>query len=234
VIMRLRAAKDAEESAKVKAACAQIIEVYEELWANLKVGESEAEVNSRIAYSLARRGGGNPGPHILFGEHAGDSHGSPGERTLQEGDVIVADISAQFDGYWGDMTRCGSAGTPSDWTASAWKVVKEAYDDAVAATRVGNTARDVDAAQRAIIEAHPEIGACLHGAGHAIGTEIHEPPFLIASSDTPLVEGMIFTVEPGIYNSERGGLRLEDDILVAPDGPVNLSEHTLELRIVGG
>ncbi len=137
--------------------------------------------------------------------------------------MIVADISAQFGGYWGDMTRVAHAGPPSDWADAAWDVVKEAYDDAVAATKLGNTARDVDAAQRVIVEAHPEIGACLHGAGHAIGTEIHEPPFLVATSETPLREGMIFTVEPGIYDSERGGIRLEDDILVGPDGPVNLS-----------
>ena len=108
----------------------------------------------------------------------------------------------------------------------------EAYVDAVAATRLGNTARDVDAAQRVIIEAHPEIGACLHGAGHAIGTEVHEPPFLIPNSDAPLREGMIFTVEPGIYDSERGGIRLEDDVLVGSDGPVMLSTHPLELRIL--
>jgi Xaa-Pro dipeptidase len=111
--------------------------------------------------------------------------------------------------------------------------VHEAYTAAVGVTRVGSTCRDVDAAQRAIIEAHPEIGACLHGAGHAIGTEIHEPPFLIASSDAALREGMIFTVEPGIYDSERGGIRLEDDVLVGPDGPVLLSHAPLELRVLG-
>jgi Xaa-Pro dipeptidase len=231
-IMELRAAKDADEVERVRNACAQIIEVYEEVWADLKVGDSEADVNAKAAYSLARRGGAHPGPHILFGAHAGDPHGSPGQRTLQEGDVIVADIAAQFDGYWGDMTRVAHAGTPTDWAVKAWEVVKQAYDGAVAATRIGNTASDVDAAQRVIVEAHPEIGACLHGAGHAIGTEIHEPPFLVATSEVPLREGMIFTVEPGIYDSERGGIRLEDDILVTPDGPVNLSEHTLELRVL--
>ncbi|MBE2319768.1 aminopeptidase P family protein [Solirubrobacter sp. CPCC 204708] len=231
LIMELRAAKDAEEIAAVKYACTQIIAVYEELWADLKVGDSEADVNAKAAYALARRGGSHPEPHILFGAHAGDPHGSPGPRTLQPGDVVVADISAQFNGYWGDMTRCAHAGTPSDWAQRAWDVVKQAYDDAVAATKLGNTAKDVDAAQRRIIEAHPDLGACLHGAGHAIGTEIHEPPFLVASSDTPLREGMIFTVEPGIYDSQRGGIRLEDDILV---GPENLSPYPLELRVLGG
>jgi Xaa-Pro dipeptidase len=232
LIMQLRASKDAEEVEKVRAACTQIMAVYEEVWAELKPGVSEAEINARAAFSLSRRGGKHPEPHILFGAHAADGHGSPDERTLQPGDVVVADISAQFDGYWGDMTRCAHAGPPSDWATKAWDVVKQAYDDAVAATRLGNTCKDVDAAQRRIIEAHPELGACLHGAGHAIGTEIHEPPFLIASWDTPLREGMIFTVEPGIYDSAIGGIRLEDDILVGPDGPVNLSPYGLELRIL--
>ena len=148
---------------------------------------------------------------------------------LEAGDVIVADIAAQFDGYWGDMTRCAHAGSPSDWARQAWEVVHEAYVAAVAMTRLGSTASGVDAAQRDIIEAHPELGACLHGAGHAIGTEIHEPPFLVRRSDVALREGMIFTVEPGIYDSERGGIRLEDDVLVGPDGPVMLSTHPLQL-----
>jgi Xaa-Pro dipeptidase len=159
LIMHLRAAKDQEEIAKVKQACAHIIEAYEELWAELEVGVSEADVNAKIAYSLARRGGSHPEPHILFGAHAGDPHGSPGDRTLQEGDVVVADIAASFGGYWGDMTRVAHAGTPSDWAAQAWEAVKAAYDDAVAATKLGNTAKDVDRAQRTIIEAHPDLGA---------------------------------------------------------------------------
>ena len=232
LVMRLRAAKDAEEVEAVKRACAHIQAAYDELWAELKVGDSEAEVNAKVAFVLARRGATHSEPHILFGSHAADGHGSPGPRTLAAGDVVVADVSAQFDGYWGDLTRCAHAGPPSDWAARAWEVVKRAYDDAVAATRVGNTTRDVDAAQRAIIEAHPEIGACLHGAGHAIGTEIHEPPFLISSWNVPLVEGMIFTVEPGIYDSDRGGIRLEDDVLVGADGPVLLSDYPLELRVL--
>lgn len=230
LVMHLRAAKDAQEVEAVRRACRQIEAAYDELWATLKVGDTEAETNARVAYMLARRGATHSEPHILFGEHAAQGHGSPGERELREGDVVVADIAAQFDGYWGDLTRCAHAGPPTDWARRAWDVVFEAYNAAVAATRVGNTCRDVDAAQRAIVEAHPEIGACLHGAGHAIGTEVHEPPYLIASSDEPLREGMIFTVEPGIYHSRRGGIRLEDDVLVGPEGPVLLSSHPLELR----
>jgi Xaa-Pro dipeptidase len=233
LVMQLRAAKDAEEIDAVRRACAHIEAVYEELWAELRPGAVEAEVNARANFELARRGASTAGAHILFGAHAAEGHGTPDGRTLQPGDVVVADLAAQFGGYWGDLTRCAHAGPPSDWANAAWEVVHEAYTAAVALTRVGSTCRDVDTAQRAIIEAHPQIGACLHGAGHAIGTEVHEPPFLIASSDVPLREGMIFTVEPGIYDSERGGIRLEDDVLVGPDGPVLLNSAPLELRVLG-
>jgi Xaa-Pro dipeptidase len=232
VIMRLRAAKDAEEIEAVRRACTQIAAVYDEVWAELKPGMSEAEINARATFSLLRRGASHCEPHILFGAHAAEGHGSPDDRPLAPGDVVVADLSAQFDGYWGDLTRCAHAGPASDWASRAWEIVHEAYDAAVAATRLGNTTRDVDAAQRAIVGANPEIGACLHGAGHAIGTEVHEPPFLIPSWEVPLREGMIFTIEPGIYDSSHGGIRLEDDVLVGPEGPVLLSSYPLELRIL--
>jgi Xaa-Pro dipeptidase len=233
VVMRLREAKAQDEYEAVRAACTHIQAVYDELWSTLKVGDVEADVNAKADYMLMRRGARAAGSHILFGRHAADSHGTPDARTLQAGDVICADISAQFDGYWGDMTRVGFAGEPSSWARSAWDVVKEAYDAAVAACRPGVTTRAVDAAQRDVVSAHPEIGEVLHGAGHAIGLEIHEPPFLVPNNTATLREGMIFTIEPGIYNSEQGGIRLEDDVLVGPDGPVMLSDYPLELRVVG-
>jgi Xaa-Pro dipeptidase len=232
LVMHLRAAKDAEEVEAVRAACRRIQEVYEELWADLRPGQTEAEANARAQYSLSRRGGAHAEPHILFGAHAADPHGSPGERVLEPGDVVCADIAAQFGGYWGDLTRCAVVGEPSEWARAAWELAHEAYVAAVAACRPGAPARDVDAAQRAIVTRAPELGACLHGAGHAIGAEIHEPPFLIPTSDAVLREGMIFTVEPGIYHSDHGGIRLEDDVLVGADGPVMLSDFPLELRVL--
>jgi Xaa-Pro aminopeptidase len=233
VVMRLREAKDAAEVEGVRRACEHIQAVYDELWATLAVGAIEADVNAHADFLLKRRGARDAGSHILFGRHAADSHGTPDGRALAAGDVVCADIAAQFDGYWGDMTRVATAGEPSDWARSAWAVVKEAYDAAVAASRPGVTAREVDKAQRDIVGAHPELGEVLHGAGHAIGLEIHEPPFLVPNSPATLREGMIFTIEPGIYNSDQGGIRLEDDVLVGPDGPVMLSDAPLELRVLG-
>jgi Xaa-Pro dipeptidase len=230
LVMSLRARKDETEIARIRAACALVEEVLERMFAELRPGDVEAEVNARVRYWLSQRGATDAHPLILFGAHAGNPHGEPSDRTLAPGDVVCADVSAQLDGYWGDLTRCGTVGPAGEWARAAWAVVRDAYDAAVAATRAGAEARAVDAAQRAIVEAAVEVGQCLHGAGHAIGVEIHEPPFLVPASATPLAEGMVFTIEPGIYRSDAGGIRLEDDVLVGADGPVLLSGLPLELR----
>jgi Xaa-Pro dipeptidase len=232
-VMHLREAKDAGEVEAVRRACTAIEEAMEELFSQLRPGAVEQEANAHVEYLLRRRGAAAAHPAVLFGPNGAQPHANAGPRVLEEGDVVVADVSAQFDGYWGDLTRCAVAGEPGDWARAAWAVVRDAYGAAVAATRPGNTCRDVDAAQRAIVEAAPELGACLHGAGHAIGTEIHEPPYLIPASDKVLREGMIFTIEPGIYHSGHGGIRLEDDVLVGAGGPVLLSSLPLELRVLG-
>jgi Xaa-Pro aminopeptidase len=79
------------------------------------------------------------------------------------------------------------------------------------------------------VEAAAELGSCLHGAGHAIGLEVHEPPFLVPGNPATLEDGMVFTIEPGIYRAGTGGIRLEDDVLVTPDGPTALCALPLEL-----
>ncbi len=232
LVMRLREAKDAEEVEAVRAACVVVAEAIEELFTELRVGAVEQEANALVEYRLRRRGATACHPLVLFGPNAASGHGQPSAYALAPGDVVCADVSAQIGGYWGDLTRCAVAGEPAEWARAAWKVVREAQEAAIAATRPGTAARDVDAAQRAIIEGAPDVGDCVHGAGHAIGTEVHEPPFLIPASDAILREGMIFTIEPGIYRTGVGGVRLEDDVLVGPDGPVVLSALPLELRVL--
>jgi Xaa-Pro dipeptidase len=169
---------------------------------------------------------------VLFGPNAANPHGTPGDRALAPGDVICADISARVAGYWGDLTRCGTVGPPSDWARRAWEVVREAQAAAIAACTAGTPARDVDAVQREIVEAAGDLGRCLHGAGHAIGAEIHEPPFLVPRTHDPLEPGHVLTIEPGLYATGVGGIRLEDDVAVTDGEPELLSSLPLELREV--
>lgn len=229
-VMALRVAKDADEVAAIERACVVVGEAMEAAFAQLRPGAVEHEVNALVAYQLSRRGATAVHPLILFGAHAAQPHADPDDRTLQGGDVVCADVSAMIGGYWGDLTRCGTVGAPGDWARQAWRVVRDAYDAAIEAARVGALARDVDAAQRAIVTAAPQLGDCVHGAGHALGIDIHEPPYLVPSSDEALRAGTVLTIEPGIYRTGVGGIRLEDDVLVSPDGPVLLSHLPLELR----
>lgn len=229
-----RARKDSDELEAIRRACAVITEVLEGMFARLRVSDVEREVNADVAHELARAGATEVHSLILFGAAAANPHGSPSERRLESGDVICADVSACVDGYWGDLTRCGTAGPPSDWARSAWEVVRDAQAAAIAASRAGVPARDVDHAQRTLVEGAAELGSCLHGAGHAIGAEIHEPPFLVPRTTAPLEPGNVLTVEPGLYASGVGGIRLEDDVAVTDGDPELLSELPLELREVPG
>jgi Xaa-Pro aminopeptidase len=228
----LRARKDAQETARMRHAIELVEEAltwtFEEL---LRPGAVEQVVNARVESRLRERGATDSHALILFGERAANPHGTPGPRELRTGDVVCADLSGCLEGYWGDLTRCAVIGPASDWALETWAVVREAQAAAIAACTPGVPARDVDAAQRRIVQARPDLGECLHGAGHAIGLAVHEPPFLVPRSETPLETGMVLTIEPGLYKAGTGGIRLEDDVLVGsdPDGPQVLSTLPLDL-----
>jgi Xaa-Pro dipeptidase len=229
ILASLRARKDAAEVEKLRRACELVEAGLQQMFSQLRPGDVEQLVNARVEGWLREQGATDSHPLILFGESAANPHGQPGIRQLREGDVVCADLSACLDGYWGDLTRCATVGPAGEWARATWAVVRDAQAAAIDACRVGVPARDVDAAQRRIVEAAAELGQCLHGAGHAIGLAVHEPPFLVPRIATPLEEGMVFTIEPGLYQQGTGGIRLEDDVLVTADGPRILSTLPLDL-----
>lgn len=229
-VMELRARKDAEEVELIRTACGTVADVLERMFSELHPGAVEREVNARVEYRLKERGATACHTLILFGENSSNPHGKPGDRLLAEGDVVCADASAQIGGYWGDLTRCGTVGPPGEWARAAFDVVRKAQAAALDGARAGVPARDVDSAQREVVEGASELGRCLHGAGHAMGVEVHEPPFLVPQTGTPLEEGMVLTIEPGLYQPGVGGIRLEDDVLVTSVEPELLCRLPLELR----
>jgi Xaa-Pro dipeptidase len=228
-IMDLRARKDEEEIEAIRRACALIERAYGFVWGTLEVGMSERELNGRVETFLRENGASASHPLVLFGENAANPHADPTGRVLRDSDVVCADISACLEGYWGDLTRCATVGPPSDWAREVWAVVRDAQAAAIAACVPGRPARDVEEAERVILETRPDLGDVLHGAGHAVGLAIHEPPFLVPRTETPLAPGMIFTVEPGLYRAGLGGIRLEDDVVVRDGAPEILSTLPLEL-----
>jgi len=233
VVMGLRIAKDAGEIERIRSACELVEEGLRRAFEWLAPGAVEHALNARVEAWLREQGATVAHPLILFGENAANPHADPARRELRLGDVVCADLSVCLDGYWGDLTRCATVGAPSEWASAAWQVVLEAQRAAIAAAQPGVPGRDVDAAQRQIVEAASGLGACLHGAGHAIGLSIHEPPFLVPRWKEPLAEGTVLTIEPGIYKGGLGGIRLEDDVVVSDGGPEILSTLPLELVELG-
>ncbi len=229
LLMALRARKSGEEVERVRQACVLVEEALSRMFDRLRPGAVEQAVNAEVESFLRARGATEAHPLILFGENAANPHGKPGPRELRAGDVVCADLSACLDGYWGDLTRCATVGPAGEWAHSAWEAVREAQAAAIDACRPGAPAREVDAAQRRILEARADLGDCLHGAGHAIGLALHEPPFLVPRTETPLEEGMIFTIEPGLYRAGSGGIRLEDDVVIRAGDPEILSSLPLDL-----
>lgn len=229
LVMALRARKDETEVEKVRDACALVEAALARAFEQLRLGETEQAVNTRTESWLREQGATGAHPLILFGENAANPHAAPSTRKLRPGDVICADVSACLDGYWGDLTRCATAGPATAWAKDVWALVRDAQEKALGACRVGVPAREVEAAQREVLETRPDLGEVLHGAGHAIGLAIHEPPFLVSSTETPLADGMIFTIEPGLYRADLGGIRLEDDVVVRDGSPQILSSLPLDL-----
>jgi Xaa-Pro dipeptidase len=228
-LMDLRARKDAEEVEAVRRACALVERAYALTWEMLRPGTSERELNGSVEAFLRSEGASATHPLILFGENAANPHADPTERALRVGDVVCADISACVDGYWGDLTRCATVGPASGWAQETWALVRDAQQAAISKCVPGVPAGAVEAAERVILETRPDLGEVLHGAGHAVGLALHEPPYLVPTSATPLAPGMIFTVEPGLYRPDAGGIRLEDDVVVRDGAPELLSTLPLDL-----
>ena len=168
MVMGLRACKDADEVERMRKACWFVTEVMEQMFAELEVGAVERAVNALVAHRLRERGATDSHPLVLFGPNGANPHGNgqPDARARRRG--LRRHLRADRR-LLGDLTRCGTVGAPSDWAQAAWATVRDAQAAAIAAARVGAPARDVDAAQRRIVESRPDPARCLHGAGHAIG-----------------------------------------------------------------
>jgi Xaa-Pro aminopeptidase len=152
------------------------------------------------------------GPNGAFPHH----HSS--DRKLEVGDTIIIDIGATLDGYKSDITRIVQLGEPSNEVKRAYELVREANARGRAAVRPGVRAQEVDRATRAPILAAGMGDYFFHRTGHGLGIEEHEPPWISAVSETILEPGMVFSVEPGMYFEGKFGIRIEDIVVVTPDG----------------
>ena len=188
----------------------------------IRPGASELDVLDAVAAGL-KRAGLRSEPEILVasGPRAAVPHAEATGRVMQEGELCWVDLVLTWDGYVGDITRTFAVGridTVPEELRRIYAVVEEAQARGREAARPGATGSLVDEAARSVIVGRGYGPYFTHRTGHGIGLEVHEDPYMVAGAEQPLEEGMAFTVEPGIYLPERGGVRIEDDVLLVPGG----------------
>ena len=202
---------------------------------DLDGGQTEAEVAARIEYEYKLRGaqGASFDSIVLFGPRSSLPHGKPGNKRPEEGDVVLIDMGCMLGGYCSDLTRTFVFGTiPGSWFEEIYAVTLNAQQAALGAVRPGAGCAEVDAVARDRIRDAGFGDHFGHGLGHGVGLEVHEAPRLGKQSNTLLVPGMVVTVEPGIYLPGKGGVRIEDLVVVTDDGCEVLTQSSKELKVL--
>jgi Xaa-Pro dipeptidase len=234
VTIGCRARKSPQELALMRLACDATCDVFRAVFASVKEGMSQEDIGHLIEAGFSKMGL-RGGALVLVGASAALPHGTIKPQKLREGDVVLMDGGTAVDGYPSDVTRTGVLGKPSAELLRAFEITRRAQDAALDAARAGRLSGSVDDAARAVITAAgygPGYKFFTHRLGHGIGLDGHEHPYLVRGSKTVLEPGMTFSNEPGIYVPEKFGLRCEDDMVIAADGPAQLLTpgfaHSLE------
>jgi Xaa-Pro dipeptidase len=194
-------------------------------------GMTEKQIASKLSDVLAAHGsqGHAFSPIVLTGPKSALPHGLPGDRVLGEDEFLLIDYGGTMDEYPADITRTFCLGTPTDKMRDIYDAVLRANQAAQAAAKPGVACSAVDKAARDIIKAAGYGDYFIHRTGHGLGLEGHEWPNIASNNDMLLESGMVFTIEPGIYIPEIGGVRIEDNIVVTEDGVESLTSFPRDL-----
>lgn len=233
LVQRLRLRKEAGEVEALRTACAMADAALADLLAAGGVRPGRTEIEVALDLESRMRGHGAQGPAfetiVAAGAHSAVPHHRPTDAVLRTGDLVKMDFGALHAGYHSDMTRTVVLGPAAGWQ-------RELYDLVAAAQRAGREALapgvdvvTVDGAARAVCAAAGRAEEFLHGLGHGVGLQIHEAPTLSSTGTGALAADMAVTVEPGVYLEGRGGVRIEDTLVVRPGAPDLLTRTTREL-----
>jgi Xaa-Pro aminopeptidase len=229
----LRAVKDAAELELMAAAGAAADAAFEEIRKVSFAGRREYEIGRELAELLRQFGHSQVDFTIVgSGPNGANPHHEVGDRVIQRGDMVVLDFGGLKDGYGSDTSRTVHVGEPTDEERRVHDTVRAAQEAGFQAVRPGAACQDVDRAARAVIDDAGYGEYFIHRTGHGIGVSTHEPPYMIEGEEQPLVPGMCFSVEPGIYLPGRFGVRIEDIVTVTEDGGRRLNTTTREMVIV--
>jgi len=233
LVWELREVKDETEIRCMRKAAELTDEGMKIAFETIKAGLREYELAAEMEYAMRRLGSGGVAfdTIVASGVRSAFPHGGCTDRKIQKGDLVVIDVGATYQHYRVDLTRTMTIRKPSPKQAKIYEVVREAQERAFQSVRTGVRARDADAAARSFIEEGGYGEYFVHGLGHGVGLEIHEPPTLGLESKEVLKAGNVITVEPGIYIINFGGVRVEDTVLVHEDKAEKLTKAAYELMV---
>lgn len=228
----LRMRKDAGEYDRLKMNAGIADRAMQSAFAAIRPGMTETDLANAIKDHFASEGATPAFWIVGAGSNGAFPHHQTGDRKLAEGDAVVIDIGGRKAGFPSDITRMAVVGRPPEGYGQIHTIVEKAVQAALRTARPGVRASDVDAAARGVIADAGYGEYFVHRTGHGMGIDGHEPPYITATSDTVLEEGMVFSIEPGIYIPGRFGIRLEDIVILRADGPEILSSLPRDLHIV--
>lgn len=230
----MRVVKDAEELTILRQAAEYADYAIEVGVSEIAEGKTELEILAAIELALKKKGITHMSfdTMVLSGPKTASPHGKPGERKIQQGDFILFDLGVIYKGYCSDITRTVAFGEPSEAQKDVYETVRKAEQDAVDAVKPGVRAMDLDKIARDVISEAGYGEFFTHRLGHGLGISVHEYPSVTGNNEMALMEGMVFTIEPGIYHPEITGVRIEDDVVVTKDGVEVLTKYPKELIII--
>ena len=233
-LANLRMRKDGDEIAKMRQAVAITEVALQATLAKVRVGMTEREIANVLLLEMLGRGAESMPfePIVLTGPKSALPHGAPGDRRVGAGDLLLFDFGVNVGGYASDITRTFAMGTVDDELRRVYDVVKRANEAGRHAARPGIEIQEVDRAARRVIVDAGYGQYFTHRTGHGLGLEGHEPPFACEGDTTILEPGMTFTVEPGIYLPGKGGVRVEDDLVITQGGCESLTTFDRELMVI--
>ena len=230
-VQELRRVKDANEIKLLRKAAELTSEGMRVAREAVAAGAKEYEVAAEIEYAMRKQGSSGTAFETIVasGPCSAFPHGGCSDREIHAGDLVVVDMGATYKFYRSDMTRTFVAGKPSEKQKKLYEAVRSAQAEAFKAVKPNVKAKDVDTAARTVIADAGYGENFVHGLGHGVGLEVHEPPILSPDSEDVLAEGNVVTVEPGVYLVGYGGIRIEDTVSVQKNGAEKLTHGPYDL-----
>lgn len=231
VLTPLRRIKDASECAVIRRAGAAVDATVTAILETPLVGRTESEIARRIEGLLIEKGHDQVAFAIVAsGPNSGSPHHVTSDRRIAAGDAVMFDIGGTCDGYYSDITRTVFIGEPPQEFVRVYDTVRQAQEEAFAAIRPGLPCQEIDRAARRVISAAGYGEYFIHRTGHGLGLDGHEEPNMVEGNTLPLAQGMVFSVEPGVYLPGRFGVRIEDIAIVTERGAASANHLSHDMQ----